>query len=61
MLIHQRILRGRGGDPISHLAGSGVLTPGRVKEKAELTRQIDAGEVVPPGLDQTSTETGSQP
>jgi hypothetical protein len=38
-----------------------VLTPGRVKEKAELSRQIDAGEVVPPGLDQTSTETGSQP
>ena len=29
------ILRGRGGDPIAHAAGSGVLTPGRLEEKAE--------------------------
>src|SRR5438034_3733608 len=28
------ILRGRGGDPISHAAGSGVLTPGRAEGKA---------------------------
>ena len=27
------ILRGRGGDPISHAAGSGVLTPGRWRRR----------------------------
>jgi aquaporin Z len=47
------ILRGRGGDPISHAAGSGVLTQGRLEEKAKLSRDIDAGNVVPPGLEQT--------
>jgi aquaporin Z len=46
------ILRGRGGDPISHAAGSGVLTEGRLEEKAKLSRDIDAGKVVPPGLEQ---------
>jgi aquaporin Z len=30
------ILRGRGGDPISRAAGSGVLTPGRQERKAKL-------------------------
>src|SRR5512132_3387283 len=30
------VLRGRGGDPISHAAGAGVLTPGRREEKARL-------------------------
>ena len=48
------ILRGRGGDPISHAAGAGVLTPGRAEEKAKLARDIDAGTVVAPGLDQMS-------
>jgi aquaporin Z len=47
------ILRGRGGDPISHAAGSGVLTSGRLEEKAKLARDIDRGKVVPPGLEQT--------
>jgi hypothetical protein len=47
------ILRGRGGDPISHAAGSGVLTEGRLEEKAKLSREIDEGKVVPPGLEQT--------
>jgi aquaporin Z len=47
------ILRGRGGDPISHAAGSGVLTAGRQEEKAKLSREIDEGKVVPPGLEQT--------
>ncbi len=42
------ILRGRGGDPISHAAGSGVLTPGRREESSSLSRQIDRGEVAPP-------------
>ena len=53
------ILRGRGGDPISHAAGSGVLTPGRLAEKNKLSQQIDDGKVAPPGLDQTSAPGGS--
>ena len=44
------ILRGRGGDPISRAAGSGVLTPGALGEKARLARDIDAGRVAPPGV-----------
>jgi hypothetical protein len=28
------ILRGRGGDPIAHAAGSGALASGRLEEKA---------------------------
>ena len=55
------ILRGRGGDPISHAAGSGVLTPGEAAEKAKLARDIDAGKVVTPGLDPTSTGKDSEP
>ena len=55
------ILRGRGGDPISHAAGAGVLTPGRAAEKAKLAEDIDAGKVVAPGLDPTSTGKDSEP
>ena len=44
------ILRGRGGDPISRAAGSGVLTPGRAAQKTKLARDIDEGKVVAPGL-----------
>ena len=55
------ILRGRGGDPISHAAGAGVLTPGRAEEKAKLAQDIDAGKVVAPGLDPTSTGKDSEP
>jgi aquaporin Z len=44
------ILRGPGGDPIAHAAGSGVLTAGRLAEKAKLARDIDDGTVAPPGL-----------
>jgi aquaporin Z len=47
------ILRGRGGDPISHAAGSGVLDPGDLAEKARLAKDIDAGAVVPPGIGET--------
>jgi aquaporin Z len=47
------ILRGRGGDPISHAAGSGVLDPGDLAEKAKLANDIDAGAVVPPGIGKT--------
>lgn len=43
------VLRGRGGDPISHAAGSGVLTAGRREEATRLSEQIDRGEVAPPG------------
>jgi hypothetical protein len=43
------ILRGRGGDAISHAAGSGVLTPGRREESSRLSQEIDRGEVAPPG------------
>ena len=50
------ILRGRGGDPISQAAGSGVLTPGRKEEAAKLAQDIDKGEVVPPGLAPTNTD-----
>jgi aquaporin Z len=55
------ILRGRGGDPISHAAGAGVLTPGRAEEKAKLAQEIDAGKVTPSGLEPTSTDTNSKP
>ena len=41
------ILRGRGGDPISHAAGSGVLTPGRRGEATKLAQEIDAEATAP--------------
>jgi len=44
------ILRGRGGDPIAHAAGSGVLSGGRLQERNKLARGIDEGAVAPPGL-----------
>jgi aquaporin Z len=43
------ILRGRGGDAISHAAGSGVLTPGRREQATRLSEEIDRGEVTPGG------------
>jgi aquaporin Z len=55
------ILRGRGGDPIARAAGSGVLTAGRQQRKAKLAHQIDAGDVVPPGLSSTSPGTDGEP
>jgi aquaporin Z len=55
------ILRGRGGDPISHAAGSGVLTPGRAGEKARLAQDIDAGKVVAPGLEPASPGEDAKP
>src|SRR5450631_4262140 len=50
------ILRGRGGDPIAHAAGSGVLDPGDLAQKAKLAKDIDAGKVRPPGLEPTGTQ-----
>jgi aquaporin Z len=55
------ILRGRGGDPISHAAGAGVLTPGRAEEKAKLAQEIDAGKATPSGVEPTGTDTDSKP
>ena len=46
------ILRGPGGDAIARAAGSGVLTPGRLAAKQELSGEIDRGEVVPPGVEE---------
>jgi aquaporin Z len=43
------ILRGRGGDPISHAAGAGVLTSGRREQATKLSKDIDNGKVMPPG------------
>src|SRR5947199_1368895 len=37
------ILRGRGGDPISRAAGSGVLTPGQREQATRLKEEIDRG------------------
>ena len=44
------ILRGRGGTAISRAAGSGVLDPGSLQEKARLAAAIEAGRVAPPGI-----------
>jgi aquaporin Z len=41
------VLRGRGGDPISHAAGSGVLTPGRRAVAAKLAEEIEGGGPAP--------------
>jgi aquaporin Z len=49
------ILRGRGGDPIAHAAGSGVLTPGRREARTKLSQDIDSGTVPPPGPEHTDT------
>jgi aquaporin Z len=35
-------LRGRGGDPISHAAGSGVLTPGRREAATRLAHEVES-------------------
>jgi aquaporin Z len=53
------ILRGRGGDPISHAAGSGVLTAGRRATKTRLSRDIDEGKVAPPGFTPTGSDEAS--
>ena len=44
------ILRGSGGDAIARAAGSGVLGEGRLAAKQKLSREIDSGEVTPPGI-----------
>jgi hypothetical protein len=55
------ILRGRGGDPIAHAAGSGVLTPGDRGQASKLSDEIDSGQVAPPGLDAHDSPDDSSP
>ena len=55
-----RILGSRGCDPISRAAGAGVLRPRRAEEKAEPAGEIDAGKVVAPRLEPTSTSTDAK-
>jgi aquaporin Z len=50
------VLRGRGGDVIARAAGSGVLDEGALTAKAELSKDIDQGKVVPPGIAGTDTQ-----
>jgi aquaporin Z len=41
------ILRGRGGDPVSHAAGSGVLNPGDLELKVRLVEEIEQHGIMP--------------
>jgi aquaporin Z len=54
------VLRGRGGDAISRAAGSGVLDEGALTAKAELSKDIEHGKVVPPGVTGTDTQPSGQ-
>ncbi len=54
------VLRGRGGDAISRAAGSGVLDEGALTAKAELSKDIEHGKVVPPGITGTDTQQSGQ-
>ena len=55
------ILRGRGGDPIAHAAGSGVLTPGRRGEADKLSDEIASGQVTAPGFEAPDSPGDSPP
>ena len=48
------VLRGGGGDAISYAAGSGVLDEGSLAAKQRLARDIDRGEIAPPGIADTA-------
>ena len=54
------VLRGRGGDVISRAAGSGVLDEGALAAKAKLSKDIDHGKVIPPGIAGTDTQQSGQ-
>ena len=54
------VLRGRGGDPISRAAGSGRLEEATPTAKAELSKDIDQGKVVPPGIADTDAQRPGQ-
>ncbi|MBV9413895.1 MAG: hypothetical protein JO363_02860 [Solirubrobacterales bacterium] len=51
------ILRGRGGDPIAHAAGSGVLTSGPREASARHAGEIEAGIAVAPRPAPTDSRT----
>jgi aquaporin Z len=51
------VLRGRGGDAISYAAGSGVLDEGKLEASKKLAREIDRGELTPPGVDDGNDPT----
>ncbi len=53
------ILRGGGGDPISYAAGSGVLDEGSLAARQRLSRAIERGETIPPGITDTDTPSDS--
>jgi len=50
------ILRGRGGDPSAHAAGSGVLTPGRPGGEGQALAGYRRGQDRAPALKPTSTQ-----
>ena len=54
------VLRGRGGDVISRAAGSGVLDEGAHTAKAKLSKDIEHGKIVPPGIAGTNTQPSGQ-
>jgi aquaporin Z len=49
------ILRGRGGDPISHAAGSGVLASEERAAATKLAHDVDAGRSAPSGAPTTGS------
>ena len=51
------VLRGRGGDPISLAAGSGVLDEGSLAAKQRFSQDIDRGSVAPPGIADTDPQS----
>jgi aquaporin Z len=51
------IVRGRGGDPIAHAAGSGVLTSGPREANAKSADEIEAGKLAAPRLPPTDSPT----
>jgi len=55
------ILRGAGGTAISRAAGSGVLEPGLLRQRARLEAELQRGKVIPPGIadSEKPTEKGS--
>jgi aquaporin Z len=55
------ILRGAGGDPISRAAGSGLLSPGILRERARLARDLERGRASPPGIAEAPKETNRDP
>ncbi len=49
------ILRGRGGDPISYVAGSGALDPGVLSARHLLAKALERGETPSAGLVRAAT------